>query len=258
MAVGGLGEDPTVRRKFWIFLFVRPEFQGVGIGTALFDLLLQDARRQLGECLRASVQAEEGTGLAFSAHRGFKEKSRDWQSILDVRTAATSQLPSLVRSVKGHGIEITTLAREGANDPEVGKRLCQLDLATSPDAPRMDPYVPWTYEQFKRAELEGTQFLPESWFIAKVGDDYVGHRWAQREAADPKLLQRDFTGTRKEHRRRGLARTLKLCLTDYAQRNGFERIRTNNSSLNAPMWQLNVQLGFRRVSTTLQLETPLV
>ena len=254
VAIGGLGEDPAYRRKYWMFLFVRPEYQRLGIGTKLFDLLLQDARRQNGECLRTSVQTGEAAGLAFSARHGFNERARDWQSILDVKTADTSQLPSLIRGLKDNGIEITTLADEGPADPQVVRRLYQLELATSPDVPRMDSYVAWTLEQFRRMELEGPLFLPESWFIARVGDEYVADSWAQREAADSKLLQQDFTCTRKEYRRRGLARTLKISLIDYAKRHGFERIRTNNNSLNAPMWQLNEQLGFHRFSTTLQLE----
>ena len=99
--------------------------------------------------------------------------------------------------------------------------------------------------------------LPEAWFIAKIGAEYVADSWAQREAADPELLQQDFTCTLKEYRRRGLALTLKLSLIEYARRNGFRRIRTNNNSLNVPMWKLNEQLGFRKVSTTLQLEKSL-
>jgi mycothiol synthase len=257
VAVGGLGADAAYPRKHWIFLFVRPEHQNRGIGIKLYDLLLNDARRQDGVCLRTSVQTGEAAGLAFSAHRGFVERARDWQSILDVQTADTSRLPSLLERLKAGGIEVTTLAKEGAKDPDVWKRLYGLDVATSPDVPRMDPFVPWTLEQFAQAELEGSSVLPEAWFIAKNGGNYVADSWAQREVAEPDLLQQDFTGTLKEYRRRGLALTLKLCLIDYARRNGFRRIRTNNNSLNVPMWKLNEQLGFRKISTTLQLEKPL-
>ena len=257
VAVGGLGEDPAYRRKYWTFVFVRPEYQRRGIATKLYDLLLHDARRQSGVCLRTSVQTGEAAGLAFSTHRGFIERARDWQSTLDIEAADTSRLPSLLRGLKDRGIEVTTLAQEGVKDPDVVRRLHRLELATSPDVPRMDPYVPWTLDQFRQAELEGPTVLPEAWFIAKIGAEYVADSWAQREAADPELLQQDFTCTLKEYRRRGLALTLKLSLIEYARRNGFRRIRTNNNSLNVPMWKLNEQLGFRKVSTTLQLEKSL-
>jgi mycothiol synthase len=257
VAVGGLGEDPAYRRKYWIFEFVRPEYQHQGIGAKLYDLLLDDAHRQKGLCLRSSVQTEESAGLAFSDHRGFAERSRDWQSILDVEKVDTSRLPSLLQVLKDGGIEVTTLAQEGVNNPDVWKRLYGLDVATGPDVPRLDPYVPWTLDQFKQAEVGTPIALPEAWFIAKFGAEYVADSWAQREPADPELLQQDFTCTLKEYRRRGVALTLKLSLVDYARRNGFRRIRTNNDSLNVPMWQLNEQLGFRKITTTLQLEKPL-
>lgn len=257
VGVGGLGEDPAHPRKYWIHLFVRPVYQRLGIGGALFETVLDAARRRTGECLRTSVQTGEAAGLDFSSRRGFTERARDWQSVLEVRTVDTGSLPERRRRLKEAGIEITTLAQEGAGDPEVLRRVHALDQATAPDAPQMDPYVPWTLEQFREGEMEGALFLPEAWFLAKVGDEYVAGSWARREPADPGLLQQDWTGTRPEYRRHGLARTLKLGLIEYAQRNGFARIRTNNSSLNAPMWQLNEQLGFRRISTTLQLERPL-
>ena len=259
VAIGGLDEDPTHAHvgKYWTFVFVRPEFQGRGIGSRLFEILLGDARRQNGVCLWTSVQSGEAAGLAFSARRGFIESSRDWQSVLEVESVDTSRLPSLLLNLKDRGIEVTTLDQEGVDDPDVVRRLYRLDVTTSPDVPRVEPYVPWTLEQFRRAELEGPQVLPEAWFIAKAKGDYVALSSAQREAADPELLQQDYTCTLKEYRRQGLALTLKLALVEFARQNHFRRIRTNNGSLNAPMWTLNEQLGFRRVSTTLQLEKSL-
>jgi mycothiol synthase len=257
VAVGGLGEYPPYPGKYWIFEFVLPEYQRRGIGTKLYDLLLNDARRHKGACLRTSVQTEESAGQAFASHRGFIERARDWQSVLEVETVDTSRLPSLLQALRGDGIDVTTLSNEGADDPDVWRRLYELDVATGPDVPRIDPYVPWTLDQFQQAELRAPTLLPESWFIAKVGGQYVADSWAHREAADPELLDQDYTGTRKEYRRRGIALTLKLCLIDYARRNGFRRIRTNNNSLNTPMWKLNEQLGFRKLSTTVQLERSL-
>ncbi|MGA7862016.1 MAG: GNAT family N-acetyltransferase [Thermoplasmata archaeon] len=256
VAIAGLQEDPTQAHagKYWTFVFVRPEFQGQGIGSRLYDIVLQDARRHNGVCLRTSVQTGEAAGLAFSAHRGFTERTRDWQSVLDVQTADTHRLPSLLRGLKDGGIEVTTLAQEGVSDPRVVQRLYRLEVATSPDVPRMDPYIPWTLDQFRQAELVGPNVLPDGWFIAKAGDEYVAMSWAAREAADPDMLQQEYTCTLKEYRRRGVALTLKLGVIEYARRHGFRRIRTNNDSMNAPMWKLNEQLGFRRVSTTIQLE----
>jgi RimJ/RimL family protein N-acetyltransferase len=68
------------------------------------------------------------------------------------------------------------------------------------------------------------------------------------------VLQQYYTGTRPEYRRRKIALTLKPLLIDYAKRNGYARIETNNDSLNVPMWTLNQGLGFRSVPEHIHLE----
>ena len=60
----------------------------------------------------------------------------------------------------------------------------------------------------------------------------------------PELLEQGITGVRRAYRRMGLATALKLRTLDYAKAHGAKFIRTDNEE-NNPMYQLNLDLGFR-------------
>lgn len=146
IAVGRVGESPfnAERGKLWEFILVHPDFQGRGIGSWLHERLAAEAEGLRATALRAMASEPETVGRAFLQHRGFEERRRTWQSILDLGVVDTRRLPELRRTLSSAGIEITTLAQEGVHDPEVIQKLYDLDRETAPDVPRMDSYTPWT------------------------------------------------------------------------------------------------------------------
>jgi GNAT superfamily N-acetyltransferase len=54
-----------------------------------------------------------------------------------------------------------------------------------------------------------------------------------------------LTGTARTHRRRGIARVLKLAATEYAAAHAVARVHTGNATVNEGMLSLNRSLGFR-------------
>ena len=225
-----------------------------GIGTYLYHTLLEEARQRGANRLRCHVRESSAAGRAFLAERGFKERRRRWRSSLNIASSDIAQLASLVRTLASAGIGFTTLPREGLNDLEVLKSVHALDVLTGKDEPREGAYTPLRFEQYRRFFFEGENFLPDAWFLAKDGDQYVGITSGAREPAQPQVLQQYYTGVRPDYRRRKIALVLKLMLIDFATQNGYERIETWNDSLNAPMWTLNQGLGFQKVREQIQLE----
>ena len=57
-----------------------------------------------------------------------------------------------------------------------------------------------------------------------------------------------MTGTRRDHRRRGLARLAKLATIAWAREQGYPAIVTGCDQDNAGMLQLNKGLGYRTVA----------
>ena len=244
-------KDPA---RPWIHVGVHPSHRHQGIGSRLYDALAAEARRRGATGLRCSVEGDSSDGRAFVAKREFIERRRSWCSSLDVASADTSDLKSLTRTLSSTGIEFTTLSREGVDDLNVLHRLHDLDSATAVDEPHVGAFTAVPFEEYRRLFLEGPLVLPEAWILAKEGDRYVGISSAAREPARPNVLMQYYTGTRREHRRKKIALTLKLLLIEYAKQHGYVRIETNNDSLNTAMWTLNQRLGFRKLWERIHLE----
>jgi mycothiol synthase len=240
--------------RLWIQVGVLPDRRREGVGSYLYDSLASEARRRGATGLRASVQEDSPDGRAFLTRRGFRERRRSWRSGLEVDSADTSGLPELVQAAAAMGIEFTTLAKEGSDNPGVQRRVHDLDTLAGLDEPQLGPPTPIPFEEWRGLFMRGPNFLADAWFLAKHGDRFVGVSYGAREAAQPGVLQQYFTGTHPDYRRKQIALTLKLQLIDYAKRKGFARIETNNDSLNIPMWTLNQKLGFRRLRERIHLE----
>ena len=112
--------DPATR---WFDCDVLPGRRREGIGSYLFGKLLAEARRRGATSLRCTVREESASGRAFLAKRAFVERRRTWRSSLEVASANTSRLASLVRAISAGGIEITTLSREGVDNLDVLHRV---------------------------------------------------------------------------------------------------------------------------------------
>lgn len=237
-----------------IYAEVRTDHRGVGIGSFLFDKLVAEATRRGATSLRTAVGAEQTAARGFLEKRGFVERRRSWRLVLDVRTVNTAEVHPLLRELGDRGIELTTLEREGTNDPTVLRGIHALAVDTGIDVPQVGAYTAIEFEEFRKFFLAGENALPGACFVAKQGPEYVGMSTASVEPAQRAVLQQGYTATRREHRRKKIALALKLLLVEYARQNGYARIETSNDSLNAPMWTLNQRLGFRKMGELIHVE----
>jgi len=229
-------------QRFGMWVAVHPRWQRRGIGQTMYERVLGDLRSLDGNAVRTWVQETKLDAIAWLRRRGFHELMRGWESRLDLTTfdldkyADRWEIPS--------GVEIVTLEDELKEDPERLRLVWEFDNATAPDSPRIDAFTPSSFEMFRDHVLGGPKSFPEAFFLAKVGDAYVGQSDLEKNQALPHVLYTGFTGVRREHRGRGVAFALKLRAIDYAKRHGYREIRTWNNTLNAPMLGINVALGF--------------
>lgn len=114
-----------------------------------------------------------------------------------------------------------------------------------PDIPLPGPFTEVPLEEFLNQYVRRPGTLPDGFFIARDGENYVGlsSLWREENTSD---LWQIITGVRREYRRRGVALALKLSVMDYAKKRGAETIKTWNASTNLAMLSLNERLGYRR------------
>lgn len=232
-------------RKFGLGVTVHPDSQGQGIGASLYELVLEKLAAFDPILVRSNTREDMSRGMRFLQDRGFEECMREWESRLDIRTFDMGPYEGHIDRVSADGIEIRTI-RELEDDPERDHKLWDLDQTLDQDVPSPDPPTPVPFEHWRKARLQNPNLLPDAWFVAVDGHQYVGcsNLWSSLAKAD--VLYTGLTGVRREYRRRGIALALKLRAIQFARERGCPQVRTWNESRNEGMLSINVRLGFVR------------
>src|SRR4051812_47866600 len=96
--------------KYRLDLVVDPAWRRCGVGSALYDRLLSEVRPRGAEVVRASATEAMPASLAFLAQRGFRERSRSWESHLDVTTFDFDRFPDAEARAQREGVIIENWA----------------------------------------------------------------------------------------------------------------------------------------------------
>jgi GNAT superfamily N-acetyltransferase len=244
VGVAFVGHDTMAHRegKFTLNLRVHPEWQGRGVGKALYRAALEHLAPLVPQELCADVWQAHPRAGRFLAERGFVQ---DWLRLdlaLELARFDPAPYAGVEQRVRAQGITVRTYA-ELAYDPERMRKLYALDWALWQDVPYGQAATQRSLEQFATAEVNHPHYLPDACFVAVVGDDYIGYS-NLLETDDGYSI--DMTGVLRAYRGRGVATLLKLYGIRYAQARGAKKLWTVNDALNTPMLALNEKLGFVR------------
>ncbi len=208
--------------------------------------------------MRCGVKESMAAGVAFLLRREFVEVQRTWESRLDVAAFDFDRFAGAEERAEKQGITITTLAAERARDPEALRRAYELHVTCMRDVPSVDPITDTSHEAFVSRMVETPSSLPDGYFLAVAGGEYVGESNLFASLDDAGVLYQGLTGLRREHRGRGIALALKLRTIRYAREHGRREIRTWNDIRNQPMLRINEALGFAKQPTWITFEKTLV
>lgn len=221
-----------------VFLLVRPESRGKGLGTLLYDL----AEAHLAEhgAWKLESHVTDDDGRRFAERREFRETRRERLSQLDVAAADLAELPELERAKEAEGFRLAPL-RELLDRPEA---LHATYLEAAKDMPTDDPHADIDFEEW-RTDTLGNPLLDADGSINVVeGDRPVAFTWLLVDREGGRGMH-ELTGTLRSHRGRGLARLAKLAAVRWCREQGVHTLLTGNDAENAPMLAINDRLGYR-------------
>jgi mycothiol synthase len=211
--------------RLFVAVRVLPEARGRGVGSALFDELVEHARRFEPDWLSGPVSAAEPESLAWAERRGFREYRRDVELLRRLQGDERYPPPP-------DGIRIVEVT------PELRDAAYALTREAWEDLPVGIPVQTPTFEDWLEEDLAG----PIA-FAAMDGDELVG--FAALMARDaPGLLEHGLTATRRTHRRRGIATALKQTQIAWAAANGYRELITFTQDGNEGMQAINLALGY--------------
>jgi mycothiol synthase len=241
-------------QKFMLWIGVRPEHQRGGIGSALYEAIMHGLQPLDPLALRAYVPSERPESIRFLEKRNFREVIRDIRSELNVQTFDLTRFAGLEDRFRGTGIEIKTLP-ELENDPERNRKLYDLDweislavpgdLAAGIERRGTEKYVEYA--------ITGSSVVPEGFFVAVKGEEYIGLSHVLSSTKGVSLYQ-GLTGVKPAYRHQGIGLAMKIRSIAYAQATGHARIIADNDSKNIPMLRMNEKLGFVRKQDLITFE----
>ena len=211
-------------RRF-VGIRVLPEWRRRGIGAALYEQAVTHARSLEPEWISTQVSEADPDSVAWAERRGFEERSREVELILQLR--GDEQAPPPPEGIEI--VEVTPDLHEAAYD--LTKEAWE-DLPVSV-ALEVAPFEVWLEE-----DMPG----PIS-FAATENGEMVGFA-GLIERDVPGLLEHGLTATRRTHRRRGIATTLKRHQIAWAAANGYTELITYTQDRNEGMQAINQALGY--------------
>ncbi len=245
--------DPA---RYRVVVCTDPAWQRRGVGSALMEQMLDAIAARGGLALETFARETMPEVVAFLEQRGFTETMRTWEYRLDVTRFDPAPFAHYLDRARQAGVEITTLAEERRGDPDALRRAHELYDAIEADIPSPIPFTPPPFEHFMLSTIESPRALLDAYFLARIGETYVGVANLQKPAEGTHLYH-DTTGVLLVYRGRGIAMALKLATIAYARARGYSEIRTWNAVQNTGMLTINERLGFVRQPAWITFERSL-
>jgi mycothiol synthase len=220
---------------------VLPEHRRRGVGRELVRALADHGRALGRDGVNGFVDEGDEASLAFAHSYGLEEV--DYQ-LEQVRVVGAEPEP-----VVPDGIVLVPL--DGRRE-ELLEATWPVALAGYEDLPLPGPvtypFATWLREEATR---------PEGSFVAYEGGEIVGYAGLLEHGNGSATAEHGLTVVRRDRRRRGIARALKLAQLRWASAAGVVELVTWTQKGNEGMQALNASLGYENRSRVLTMQGPL-
>lgn len=232
-------------QRFYINVEVHPAYQNRGIGSALYEQVMEGLHPHHPRVLRANAFTNLPQGFTFLQHRGFFEAFRETPVHLDIASFDPTPYTDLEPKLNVQGIYIKTV-HELEADPCRDRRIYDLYWDVAEDVPHEETEVEKpTFEDWLSWGLDQATTLADAYFIAIHADRYIGLRELYKHTDNNALLG-SLLGVRREYRNRGIGMAMQLRGIKYAKEHGYSQLKTCTAVQNTPMQALFNKLGYVR------------
>ena len=190
---------------------------------------------------------------AFFLEHGFEVVMRYPSSELSLKDFDAASFDALLHKVKAAGIEIISVTELAKRDADWQRTVYDLENELDQDVPTPEAIVPVNFETYARRLEHNPRWDTDQMFVALDGDKPVGLTRVKLPEAGTQRWGTGMTGVVRSHRRRGIAKALKVVSLRAILDAGGEVIETDNEE-NNPMYQINMQLGFKPIEAWVDYE----
>lgn len=229
--------------RYHIELWTDEEFEGQGLHEQVYKYIVVFLADKSPTKLSTLIREDITLQLEFLQQNDFQQTMREPRSELDVANFDFVPFAGYPERVAASGIEIVSVRKLQLRDADWMQKLCNLDNAIQQDVPRTNEFTPAELEKYAK-KFKRPNIRTDAWFVAVDGEHYVGISSLWPNPVLKQILLVGITGVLPSHRRRGIATALKLKTIEFAQAYGAKIIETDNEE-NNPMYDLNMQLGFK-------------
>lgn len=240
-------------QKFYINIEVPAACRNHGIGTALYDRLMEDIQPFEPRVLRTDILENQIQSYPFMQKRGFKEVWRETPVHLDVAGFDPTPYAGIEAKLHTEGITITSMhALEG--DPQRDRKAYELYIALCRDVPsEYEEFTVFPYEDWVKMCLQDPSNDLDAFFIVTQGDRYIALHELGPDSQGKELLG-SLMGTLPEFRGRQIGLALMVRAITFAKERNLPVFKTCTAVTNKPMQSIFNRLGFGRDPEWLQCQ----
>lgn len=245
---GAVEQDAADPQRFRLFLVADPRWLAGGVGDFLMEHLLADLAELGAETIWAREYGRDTALLAFLERWGFQVVSRVW----DMRQPLTAEKDPGPALIAGP-VVITTLAAELRRVEDAHPRLHRAVERFLAQAARDRPPAPVPYDEFVHW-LSQPGLSPETCFLARHGETYVGASVWQQDPEQPVRLRQRFTAIQAAYRPWNVTEALRRAAMAYGWQKGYATLVAHVPEAETGTLADLEALGFRRCFVYVTLE----
>lgn len=231
---------------FSLSFFADPQAGRWEVLPEVFDTIEELARKDGAERFQIWVPSHYPKYVEFLESRDYELEQSNPESMLELADFDPAPYQAELDSTQNSEVRIIRLTEFAAERPDTWIRdYYTWEMEVMHDVPLAGGFSEVPFDSYEK-RMQSEDESPELFFVALLDGEIAASTMLHRNPADPTIGNTGLTGCRRPFRRRGLARVLKVTCFAAAREAGVTKIYTDNEE-NNPMFQLNLDLGFREI-----------